>query len=256
VTNVRVFGNVSRGDDGPESDIDLVVDLMPRTGLLALEALRRELTELLGTTVDIAPPDDLRPSVLGLRTENVAHRFAVEWDDASGTKVGVYVPRRDSNSWLTAAGGGRIFPAKHHLARFDVEEKDLETSIVVTSVDRHLRLAVKAVPADEIGGRLFNSTEEAIEFFRRGCLGLSPQGCGLGAVRLECARWTATPMRVEQMSSSLFEDLVQFPEGTCELDGALLMRNLPARWTPEPLDPDLGNSEGADSLEFTLRVGA
>jgi hypothetical protein len=63
-------------------------------------------------------------------------------------------------------------------------------------------------------------------------------------------------MRVEQMSSSLFEELVQFPEGTCELDAALLMRNLPARWTPEPLGPDLGNSEGADSLEFTLRVRA
>ena len=36
---------------------------MPRTGLFALEALRRELTELLSTTVDVTPPDDLRPSV-------------------------------------------------------------------------------------------------------------------------------------------------------------------------------------------------
>jgi hypothetical protein len=193
---------------------------------------------------------------LGLRTENVAHRFAVEWDDPTGTKVGVYVPRRDSNSWLTAAGGGRIFPGRHHLAHFEVEEKDLETSIVVSSFDRNLRLAVKAGPANEIGGVLFESTEEAIEFFRRGCLGLSPQGGSLGAVRLERERWTATPMRVEQIRSSLFEDLVQFPDGTCELDGALLMRNLPARWTPEPLDSRLGDCEAADSLEFTLRVGA
>lgn len=108
----------------------------------------------------------------------------MEWDDPTGTKVGVYVPRRDSNSWLTAGGGGRIFPGKHHLARFKLEENDLKTSIVASSVDDHLRLEVKTVPAESIGGGLFDSTDEAIEFFRRGCLGLSPQGNGLGAVRL------------------------------------------------------------------------
>jgi hypothetical protein len=200
---------------------------------------------------------DLRPvhtpSAIGLQTENVAHRFAVEWDDPTGTNVGVYVPRRDSDSWLTALGGGRIFPGKHHRARFAVEERDLETSIIVTSLDRQLRLAVKALPVDEIGGGLFHSTAEAIDFFRRGCLGLSPHGSGLSAVRLQCERWTATPMRVQHMSSSLFEDLAQFPQGTCELDGALLMRNLPARWIPEPLDSFLCNSEETDSLAFTLR---
>jgi hypothetical protein len=203
---------------------------------------------------------DLRPvhspAALGLRTENVAHRFAVEWDDPAGTKVGVYVPRRDSNSLLTAVGGGRIFPGKHHRARFSVEESDLENSIVVTSRDHQLRLEVKAELADEIGGGLFNSTEDAIDFFRRGCLGLSAQGRGLCAVRLECERWTAAPMRVSYMRSSLFEDLLQFPEGTCELDGALLMRDLPARWIPEPLDSLIRGSGETASLEFSVRGGA
>jgi uncharacterized protein YqjF (DUF2071 family) len=201
---------------------------------------------------------DLRPagapSVLGLRTENVAHRFAVEWDDAIGTRAGVYVPRRDSSSWLTVMGGGRIFPGKHHLARFNVEEQNLKTSINVCSVDRQLRLAVTAVPADEIGGNLFESTGTAIEFFRNGCLGLSPQGDGFGAVRLHCDRWEATPMHLEQMTSSLFEDSTQFPQGSCQLDGALLMRNLPARWTPESFDLDARSSERADPFEFSLRV--
>ena len=200
---------------------------------------------------------DLRPvhtpSAIGLQTENVAHRFAVEWDDPTGTKVGVYVPRRDSDSWLTAVGGGRIFPGKHHRARFAVEEREVEISIVVTSLDRQLRLAVNALPVDEIGGGLFNSTAEAIDFFRRGCLGLSPKGSGLSAVRLLCERWTATPMRIQHMSSSIFEDLLQFPQGTCELDGALLMRNLPARWIPEHLDSRFRNPEGSNSLEFARR---
>jgi uncharacterized protein len=62
-TNVRVFGSVARGEDRPDSDVDLVVDLAPRTGLLALSALRRELTDILGTSVDVAPSDSLRPRV-------------------------------------------------------------------------------------------------------------------------------------------------------------------------------------------------
>jgi hypothetical protein len=58
-----VFGSVARGEDWSDSDIDLVVDLAPRTGLLTLGALRRELTDILGTSVDVAPSDSLRPRV-------------------------------------------------------------------------------------------------------------------------------------------------------------------------------------------------
>jgi predicted nucleotidyltransferase/DNA-binding XRE family transcriptional regulator len=62
-TNVRVFGSVARGEDRPDSDVDLVVDLAPRTGLFELGALKRELTEILGVPVDVAPSDSLRPRV-------------------------------------------------------------------------------------------------------------------------------------------------------------------------------------------------
>lgn len=62
-TNVTVFGSVARGEDRADSDIDLVMDLAPRTGLFDLAALRRELTEILGVPVDVAPSDSLRPRV-------------------------------------------------------------------------------------------------------------------------------------------------------------------------------------------------
>lgn len=62
-TNVRVFGSVARGEERPESDVDLVVDLGPRTGLFGLGALKRELSEILGVPVDVAPRDSLRPKV-------------------------------------------------------------------------------------------------------------------------------------------------------------------------------------------------
>lgn len=64
-SNVRVFGSVSRGQDGPESDIDLLIDLDVRTrGLLPVLAIRDELVALLGEDVDIAPVDALAPHVV------------------------------------------------------------------------------------------------------------------------------------------------------------------------------------------------
>jgi predicted nucleotidyltransferase/DNA-binding XRE family transcriptional regulator len=62
-SNVRVFGSTARGEDQPESDVDLVVDLDRKAGLFELEALRRELSEILGISVDVAPSDSLRPRV-------------------------------------------------------------------------------------------------------------------------------------------------------------------------------------------------
>ena len=61
--NARVFGSTARGEDRADSDVDLLVDLDKGTGLFTLEALRRELSEILGVPVDVAPSDSLRPRV-------------------------------------------------------------------------------------------------------------------------------------------------------------------------------------------------
>ena len=61
--NVRVFGSTARGEAGPASDIDLLVDLEPGRTLLDLVALRREASALLGVDVDVATPDALREPV-------------------------------------------------------------------------------------------------------------------------------------------------------------------------------------------------
>jgi predicted nucleotidyltransferase/DNA-binding XRE family transcriptional regulator len=62
-TNLRVFGSVARGEDGPDSDVDLLVDLAPGTGLFGLSGLERELAEILGVEVDVSPVDSLKPQV-------------------------------------------------------------------------------------------------------------------------------------------------------------------------------------------------
>jgi uncharacterized protein len=62
-TNVRVFGSVARGQDAPDSDIDLMVDLAPGTGLVSLGVLQRELATILHAPVDVVPSDSLRPAI-------------------------------------------------------------------------------------------------------------------------------------------------------------------------------------------------
>jgi predicted nucleotidyltransferase/DNA-binding XRE family transcriptional regulator len=62
-SNVRVFGSVARGQDTIDSDVDLLVDLAPETGLIALGLLERDLTDLLGVRVEVVPSEDLKAGV-------------------------------------------------------------------------------------------------------------------------------------------------------------------------------------------------
>jgi len=62
-TDVRLFGSVARGDDGPDSDIDLLVDIAPDIGLFALGRMRSEAERILGSSVDIVPANSLKPDV-------------------------------------------------------------------------------------------------------------------------------------------------------------------------------------------------
>ena len=61
--NLRLFGSVARGDDRPDSDVDLLVDLRPGTGLLALARLQADLEAVLDARVDLVAPGDLKPNV-------------------------------------------------------------------------------------------------------------------------------------------------------------------------------------------------
>jgi len=52
-TNVRVFGSVARGDDRPDSDLDLLVDMPDSASLLDTVNLIQELERELGRKVDV-----------------------------------------------------------------------------------------------------------------------------------------------------------------------------------------------------------
>ena len=61
--NVRVFGSCARAQDGPASDLDLLVDLAPGRSLLDLIAIKQDLEDLLGRPVDVATERSLSPYV-------------------------------------------------------------------------------------------------------------------------------------------------------------------------------------------------
>ena len=62
-----VFGSVARGEDRPDSDVDLLVELPEDMGLFAVARVQNELEQLLGASVDLVPEVGLkrgvRPSV-------------------------------------------------------------------------------------------------------------------------------------------------------------------------------------------------
>jgi predicted nucleotidyltransferase/DNA-binding XRE family transcriptional regulator len=63
VQNLRVFGSVARGEDRPDSDVDLLADLPPGLSLFGLGRAEADLEAIIGTRVELIPAQDLKPAV-------------------------------------------------------------------------------------------------------------------------------------------------------------------------------------------------
>ncbi|MEJ5915655.1 XRE family transcriptional regulator [Pseudokineococcus sp. 1T1Z-3] len=59
----EIFGSVARGEDGPDSDVDVLVDVPVGTGLVGLAGMTRAASGVVGAPVDLLPRGGLRPEV-------------------------------------------------------------------------------------------------------------------------------------------------------------------------------------------------
>lgn len=180
------------------------------------------------------------PAWLGVRSENAAHRIAVEWDADGRTRSGVYVPRRDTSSRLNTLAGGRLFEGYQHHARFTVAETATHLEVAVESDDGVTRLAVIADVAFDAStdanalptGSTFASLAEASAFFEKGAVGYSdtPAPGRYQGLELCCRGWRVEPLTVQSVRSSFFDDRARFPAGSVAFDCALLMRGIAHEW--------------------------
>lgn len=176
-------------------------------------------------------------NVCGLRSENAAHRIAVEWEENGKHHEGVYIPRRDTSSLLNHWLGGRLFPGKQNLASFNVKEEVTENQgsyhIEINSQDRQISVALDAFidPVKGLENSLFNNLEEVSKFFYDGRTGYSPSATHktLEGMTLESASWDMIPLTVTRLHSSFWESY----DGLV-FDSAVLMRDIRHHWEKEP----------------------
>jgi len=180
--------------------------------------------------------------IIGISSENAAHRIAVQWKEGKNVKEGVYVTRRDTSSRLVSLAGGRIFPGVHYYSKFDVCEEQGNYSVQFRHNDTYISITAKEThlfPSTSV----FDSLESASEFFEKGSVGYSPgrNSNTFDGLELKSLSWEVKPLEVLSVSSSFFEDEKVFPKGSVEFDHALLMANIKHEW--HSLDEIVQNQE-------------
>jgi uncharacterized protein YqjF (DUF2071 family) len=175
----------------------------------------------------------MAPQILGVSSENAAHRVAVLWDEDGVTREGVYISRRDTNSQLNLLLGGRVFPGEHHEASFNVVEAGNEIKFSMKSADESVAVEIDGATATALPeSSMFASVPEASAFFEAGALGYSVTSDPgrLDGLKLETNEWRVEPLETSRVYSSYFGDEGKFPPGSIEFDHALIMRNIAHEW--------------------------
>lgn len=176
------------------------------------------------------------PEFIGLSSENAAHRIAVEWEDGGEINEGVYVPRRDTDSFFNTAIGGRLFAGEYHKAEFEIIENEAEIDFKMRSEDGEVSVEFtgrlsKRLPANSI----FSSLHEASSFFEKGSLGYSAtqNANELDGILLQIENWNVEPINLSFVHSSFYEDESIFPKDSIKFDHALFMQNVAHEWHNE-----------------------
>ena len=176
------------------------------------------------------------PGALGVSSHNVAHRIAVEHNEGEG----VYIPRRDTSSVLSALAGGRIFPGAYRRSNFEVESDRDQYRVDVQDSDGRPILKARAQVSDRLPeSSVFGSVGEASDFFRGGNVGWSPSlnPALHDTIELWVDDWRIEALDVPWEHSGYFSDESRFPKGSVTFDSGLIMRGHYHEWRAgEPID--------------------
>lgn len=188
------------------------------------------------------------PAWIGLGSENAAHRIAVEWEQDGESREGVFIPRRDTNSWFNKTLGGRVFPGIFQRSLFESRETDSSVALRIVRADGGTEIAFAGHLAEQLpSGSIFPSLEAAAGFFSLGATGYSATDVAghYHGMELHSLSWAVSALAIDDAQSCFFDDQQRFPPGSAELDCALLMRGIEHEWRTRP---DLYLSSSASSL--------
>lgn len=177
------------------------------------------------------------PAWLGLGSENAAHRIAVEWEQDGETHEGVFIPRRDTNSWFNKALGGIVFPGIFQSSRFEARENNSSVAVRIVRADGGTEISFAGHVTDRLPSTsIFPSLEAAAGFFSLGATGYSATHSDghYHGMELYSLNWAVSPLAIDEASSCFFDDRERFPQGSVQLDCALLMRDIEHEWRSRP----------------------
>ena len=61
--DLRVFGSMARGEESPESDLDIIVEMKKGSSLLDIISIKQDIEELLGRKVDVVTEASISPYI-------------------------------------------------------------------------------------------------------------------------------------------------------------------------------------------------
>ncbi|TWT76883.1 hypothetical protein Pla123a_23070 [Posidoniimonas polymericola] len=188
------------------------------------------------------------PQFFGLGSENAAHRIAVQWTQDGAHREGVYIPRRDTNSWFNKTLGGRLFPGIFQRSKFETKDSDTDVFVRIIREDGREEIAFSGRKAAQFSTEsIFSSLDESANFFSLGATGYSATDTEnhYHGMELHSLDWSVSPLTIETARSCFFDDSDRFPSGSVELDCALLMRGIRHEWRSRP---DLYSTPGSHCL--------
>lgn len=174
------------------------------------------------------------PRLFGTSSENVAHRIAVQWREDSGEyQDGVYIFRRDSNSWFNTRFGGKLFPGDYNYAKFVVDETSDYVDLQVDSNDHKVSIQLRAnySEVDETT-TIFGSLDNMSAFFQAGAAGYSPvigKRCFQGMC-LTPYEWNMKLLNKEKLEVNYFTKVLGLNENQLVFDSIAIMRDIPHEW--------------------------